>query len=577
MCAESGRSYYAGAAAVGRLSERRRCVARTLPRRVRETTKPRAQGPGKVRLYGASGGRSCPKLMRHTAIRRDFAPQCARFRVSRRCRRKASRCNIAVPLDKSFRGWVSSCRVGRGVRAVVSGVPPPARGDILLRRTLGLMLLTLGLLVWPATASADAWRSGFIRPTTRSAATTLKVDALQSDIGRPIEVVSWFQSWGGDAVGVAGAAARLQRRDRVRPRAARRVGAVGARRRRRPAAVPRCSGSPTAPSTTTSAAGPAGCATLHSHDLPAPDARDERQLVSVGRHASTATRRRRSSRLEADGQHLPPRGRRQRQVGVHADQRGLADDDGQPPRALLPRPRVRRRPRDGRLQLGRDEAELRRLAQLPQDVLRRIPPPLEGSARSRSGSPRSARRPRAATRPHGCATCSARRARCAACARSSGWTRSTRSKATGACACPPEPPPRSAPSAPIGAPRKLEISTPVRLGRRAVVRWSHIGADDDVERWRVYLNGKRVRTLRGRAQARAAQAHAPRRPLQVDGPRHRRQRQERHLGEPPLPRRPPALTSLSCLLGGAVWLTPLGGDAAAGPLTPLGGHGRRRP
>jgi hypothetical protein len=47
----------------------------------------------------------------------------------------------------------------------------------------------------------------------------------------------------------------------------------------------------------------------------------------------------------------------------------------------------------------------------------------------------------------------------------------------------------------LGAPRKLEISTPVRLGRRAVVRWSHLGPDEDVVRWRVYLNGKRVRTL----------------------------------------------------------------------------------
>jgi hypothetical protein len=48
-------------------------------------------------------------------------------------------------------------------------------------------------------------------------------------------------------------------------------------------------------------------------------------------------------------------------------------------------------------------------------------------------------------------------------------------------------------SAPARA--KLQISQPVRAGRRAVVRWSTMGADEDVVRWRVYLNGKRVRTL----------------------------------------------------------------------------------
>jgi len=42
---------------------------------------------------------------------------------------------------------------------------------------------------------------------------------------------------------------------------------------------------------------------------------------------------------------------------------------------------------------------------------------------------------------------------------------------------------------------RLRVAQPVKVGRRASVRWSSMGAEDDVERWRVYLNGKRVRTL----------------------------------------------------------------------------------
>jgi hypothetical protein len=38
--------------------------------------------------------------------------------------------------------------------------------------------------------------------------------------------------------------------------------------------------------------------------------------------------------------------------------------------------------------------------------------------------------------------------------------------------------------------------TGVRVGGRATVRWTDMDAGDDVARWRVYLNGKRVRTLR---------------------------------------------------------------------------------
>ena len=35
----------------------------------------------------------------------------------------------------------------------------------------------------------------------------------------------------------------------------------------------------------------------------------------------------------------------------------------------------------------------------------------------------------------------------------------------------------------------------VRVGRRVTLRWTDMGVGEDVERWRVYLNGKRVRTL----------------------------------------------------------------------------------
>ena len=42
----------------------------------------------------------------------------------------------------------------------------------------------------------------------------------------------------------------------------------------------------------------------------------------------------------------------------------------------------------------------------------------------------------------------------------------------------------------------LRVTRRVRIGRRVTVRWSAMGAGDDVERWRIYINGKRVRTLR---------------------------------------------------------------------------------
>jgi hypothetical protein len=67
----------------------------------------------------------------------------------------------------------------------------------LLRRTLALIALILGLLVMPAVTSARPIAFGVHTPKDPFGGNTLKVEALQRDSGRPIEIVSWFQSWGG--------------------------------------------------------------------------------------------------------------------------------------------------------------------------------------------------------------------------------------------------------------------------------------------------------------------------------------------------------------------------------------------
>ena len=67
----------------------------------------------------------------------------------------------------------------------------------MLRRTLALIALTLGMLVMPAVATARPVAFGVHTPDDPFGGTTFKVDALQRDSGRPIEIVSWFQSWGG--------------------------------------------------------------------------------------------------------------------------------------------------------------------------------------------------------------------------------------------------------------------------------------------------------------------------------------------------------------------------------------------
>jgi hypothetical protein len=67
----------------------------------------------------------------------------------------------------------------------------------MLRSTLAVIGLTLGLLLLPALASARPLSFGVYTPDDPLHGNTDKVDALERDIDRRIEVVSWFQSWGG--------------------------------------------------------------------------------------------------------------------------------------------------------------------------------------------------------------------------------------------------------------------------------------------------------------------------------------------------------------------------------------------
>jgi len=53
---------------------------------------------------------------------------------------------------------------------------------------------------------------------------------------------------------------------------------------------------------------------------------------------------------------------------------------------------------------------------------------------------------------------------------------------------------RASPRSRLARPRLLSART-ARVGRRATVRWSTMHASDDVQRWRVYLNGRLVRTV----------------------------------------------------------------------------------
>jgi hypothetical protein len=67
----------------------------------------------------------------------------------------------------------------------------------LLRRTLAFIALIFGMLTMPAVTIARPIAFGVHTPNDPFGGDTLKVDALQRDTGRHIDVVSWFQSWGG--------------------------------------------------------------------------------------------------------------------------------------------------------------------------------------------------------------------------------------------------------------------------------------------------------------------------------------------------------------------------------------------
>ncbi|HVF76883.1 MAG TPA: glycosyl hydrolase [Solirubrobacteraceae bacterium] len=66
-----------------------------------------------------------------------------------------------------------------------------------MRRTLVLLALLVGLLVMPAGATAKELTFGLHTPSDPFAGHTQEIDGLQNDIGRRVDVVSWFQNWGG--------------------------------------------------------------------------------------------------------------------------------------------------------------------------------------------------------------------------------------------------------------------------------------------------------------------------------------------------------------------------------------------
>lgn len=66
------------------------------------------------------------------------------------------------------------------------------------RPAAAAIALTFGLLLLPADASARALRFGVHTPDDPLHGNTHKVNALERDISRRIEVVSWFQNWGGE-------------------------------------------------------------------------------------------------------------------------------------------------------------------------------------------------------------------------------------------------------------------------------------------------------------------------------------------------------------------------------------------
>ena len=181
--------------------------------------------------------------------------------------------------------------------------------------------------------------------------------------------------------------------------------------------------------TTTSASGPAACKRLKRPDLRPLRPRDERQLVPLGRPGQRQQPRRPSSAM---WRHVVDVAR---SAGAHNVswvwsplRRGRARPAASFERYYPGRSYVDVIGLIG-LQLGRRRAAVRRLAHVQEDLQQALQADHASSARSRSGSPRSARRPTAATSTSGSATCSDRRASGTASRRSSGTTR-TRS-ATG--------------------------------------------------------------------------------------------------------------------------------------------------
>ena len=68
----------------------------------------------------------------------------------------------------------------------------------MLRKTLFCIAFTFGLLAAPGASSARPLSFGVHTPSDPFGGNTHQVDALERDIGRHIRVVSWFQNWGGE-------------------------------------------------------------------------------------------------------------------------------------------------------------------------------------------------------------------------------------------------------------------------------------------------------------------------------------------------------------------------------------------
>jgi beta-mannanase len=66
-----------------------------------------------------------------------------------------------------------------------------------LRRTLTFIALFFGVFIMPSSAHARPLTFGIHTPSDPFGGNTQEIDGLQRDIGRHVDVVSWFQNWGG--------------------------------------------------------------------------------------------------------------------------------------------------------------------------------------------------------------------------------------------------------------------------------------------------------------------------------------------------------------------------------------------